>query len=529
METLFAQRVRARMAELGIEQDNQLAAGLAGRMGLKVETVVTKLSKLVRGDPEAQRQLLRDDRLAAWGEELQVETTTLRGCLEESRGRLDLILDPRLPVNAREFIEKKADGRRYHVVENGEPPSSEAEIQEWLRDHANIAISPLIVLADLDGKDFFDGAQLPVTTVYSQPLGWVLRDHPELVPLDDPPPPKLRDEDGRPLFPSEALAKKWLHGRPPPGVLSGKKYKEVERTLAQGGTPSFPLADVLRPLVRERIDDLGVPNRWSQDVLGPHSKVQLITLPPTGREVTDSGRDSDDAAKRLHEERSSAVFKALNGETEETYIWLHGDRYFAAGPETARLTGLFAPHHPDAGCHPLQLPEPARSDLERRNLWRATDAEWWQAARESVLAETGLDIDGALDDLRQLALTPTEDDHTVLLEGEDLDRAREVVAHLATRAVRGDSLLPLRLAQLARAPLMFRPKAPRETLHVIGYLGRGRLLELRLLQFEEEPEPLAKAPNADPDESTELGWWDGADARVFLDASIDRHLGPLAG
>lgn len=87
METLFAKRVRARMREVGIEQDKGLAVALSERMDLKPDTVISKLSKLLRRDPEARQQLIvRDGRQS---------------------------VDPRLVPEAAKHIREFDDGIRY--------------------------------------------------------------------------------------------------------------------------------------------------------------------------------------------------------------------------------------------------------------------------------------------------------------------------------------------------------------------------------------------------------------------------------
>lgn len=114
METLFAKHVRARMREVGIEQDKGLAVALSERMDLKPDTVISKLSKLLRGDPEARQQLIvRDGRQSAWASVLQVDPAKLTQWLAESDARYSLVVDPRLVPEAGKHIREFDDGIRY--------------------------------------------------------------------------------------------------------------------------------------------------------------------------------------------------------------------------------------------------------------------------------------------------------------------------------------------------------------------------------------------------------------------------------
>lgn len=482
METLFAQRVRDRMKEIGLEQQKVLAAALAEKTGDAPTTSAAKLSKLFHGDSEGRAWIdgrgTLAERISALAEIVQVEEAELRAWLDESDQRVELVLDPRLSPQAQSYLRERADGVRCVVADGPAAQLDPKEIDVWIRDEAKKLRRPLVVLHEgheSRSAAFFAGAELRTTTVQQHPRGWILRAEPDLVPVPDPPPPKLIDDKGRLLVPCGALT---------PG-------HQRER----GETPTFPLADALPHLARARVQ--------RPDEL-------LYEGPPHRRSSWDGGAPSPHAGLvdpwKTKKHDSSSL---------PTRVWARGDRFFAIGPEADALRGLFAPYHPDAGCHVFELPDWIESERTGRNPWRR-EGEWWERVAATLENDFGVSPNAfaafAQDDAMR---TTVDEEQSRLLLGAEHGAAREQILALAKRPVTGSHHLPLLLLALSEAPLLEQRRAQAEALHVLGDVGAGRLLELRVFRFERE----AATPLR-----LEDGWFDGGDVRLQLTSRYDANL-----
>lgn len=519
METLFAKRVRRRLQELGHAQDKWLAATLADGLSLSPSGVQPKLSKLFAGDREARQQLLREDGLGAWAGALEVSEDVIRRWLGESDEQIVLVLDPRLPVAAQRHVREGA-GDRYAVADPAPEETHGRAADVWLRDTGKALAdrNPLLVLAELKRRDFFAGAELRCTTIHEVPLGWALDCAPSLVPLRAPPPPRAFDDDGLPLTPCPTLAE-----------------KEGAAALRRGEVPTFPLEHALPHLVQAR----------------------GLKLKEAGR----CDRNDDTTVLRI----AAPVEDLLVARTQAgptTLLWRYAGRYYADGPRAEDLRALFE-LHPDAGCHPFELPRWIEEERASYNPWRAPQSDWlqnaraarsiederashdpgrdpqggWWARARAAVEGQGVSLDPFVQRWRESAGTLEDDERvTRLLVGPELESARETIRALAHRPVRARSWLPLWLHALAHATLVEQGRAPGEVLSVVGDVGAGRLLELRVLRFEAEaPAPLeptsTDAPRPPsyrvPEPKPFTGGpdvFDGGDVRIRLFALYDASL-----
>lgn len=486
METLFGQRVRERMKVVGLEQQKELASALADATRDAANTCTAKLSKLLHGDREG-RAWLEAGRLPALAAALRVDEATVRVWLEESDNRVELVLDPRLPAQVQSYLRERADGVRSIVVEGPAGRLERTEIDAWLRDEAKKLRRPLVVLhsaSEAGAAAFFAGAELPTTTTRQHPRGWILSAEPDLIPPPEPPPPELFAKDGRPLVPCDAL--------------TTKVHRE------RGETPTFPLTDALPHLVRARVAHVDAVVYGGR--LGERPRHDWYEPQELGDRLVDP-------------------WKQRGSSPPVTLVWMQNDRFFASGPHADALRGLFAPHHPDAGCHVFELPAWIESERARRNPWRREGA-WWERVRTTLEGEFGLSFDAFTTFTREDALSAADGDvQTRLLVGAELDGARATILELAQRPVAGTEHLPLLLLALTEAPLLERSRARAETLHVIGDIGAGWLLELRVFRFEAEEHRVLRF---EAEESTgvrrQRGWYDGGDVRVQLTPSYPNEL-----
>lgn len=495
METLFAQRVRDRMKEIGLEQQKVLAAALADATGDATTTCPGKLSKLFNGEAEGRAWIegrgQRAERLPALASIIQVDEAVVRAWLDESDQRWELVLDPRLPTQAQSYLRERADGVRCVVADGPAARLDPKEIDVWIRDEAKKLRRPLVVLHEgheSRSAAFFAGAELRTTTVQQHPRGWILRAEPDLVRVPDPPPPKLIDDKGRLLVPC--------------GALTAGHQRE------RGDTPTFPLAEALPHIVRARVqrpDELlyeGPLRRRPGWDGGAHAWAGAAAL--------------DVERQRPHTELVDPWKKKKHDSTSSpTRVWARGDRFFAIGPEADALRGLFAPHHPDAGCHVFELPDWIESERTGRNPWRR-EGEWWERVAATLEDDFGVSPDAFAAFARDDAMRATDDEErSRLLLGAEHGAARDQILALATRPVTGSHHLPLWLLALSEAPLLELRRAQAEALHVLGDVGAGRLLELRVFRFEGE----AATPLR-----LEEGWFDGGDVRLQLTPRYDASL-----
>lgn len=474
METLFAQRVRERMTEIGLGQQKELASALADATGDATSTCTAKLSKLLHDEREG-RAWLDADRMPALAAALKVDEGTLRSWLDDSDERVELVLDPRLPPQAQSYLRERADRVRCVVVDGPTARLEPKQVDGWIRDEAKKLRRPLVVLHDTyatGSAAFFAGAELRTTTVQHHPRGWVLSAAPDLIPLPEPPPPKLVADDGRLLIPCKALTS--------------------HNHRVRDETPTFPLADALPYLARARVERLDIVLHDGQPLS------ERLSWGHSRREVRD----------RL-------VDPWKNREPTVTQIWMRGDRFFASGPDAGALRGLFAPYHPEAGCHVFELPDWIEAERARRNPWRR-EGEWWERVRATLEGDFGVSFDAFTTFAREEAMK-AEDELTRLLFDTELGGAREAILALAKRPIAGSDHLPLLLVALSEAPLLAQSRARAEVLHVIGDVGAGWLLELRVLRFENEQGTALRLDN---------GWHDGGDVRVRL---TTRYVEELEG
>jgi hypothetical protein len=200
------------------------------------------------------------------------------------------------------------------------------------------------------------------------------------------------------------------------------------------------------------------------------------------------------------------------------------------GKLTDDLVGLLAPHHPKLGPIPFELPESLVRAFDDGNPWRAEGAHWWEQSKQEALEETGVDISSVLPRRKASIIALPDDIVTERLTADEDERVRARLSALADRSVRGQSTLPWLLAQVAHAPLLARTTGS-EACHVIGYLGRGRMAEIRLFSFDgEEPCALERVTVETISHSLPRGeriaWYDGGDALLRVRTSLSGTLGP---
>ena len=512
METLFAKRVRGRMRELDMTQDKELAAALTEQTGLSFSTVEPKLSKLLRGRPEG-RQLLTAKRLPAWAKALQLDVPTIERWDMESEARYELVLDPRLDDEIVSYLREHDDGERFAIADSPAEELADSSCDAWLRDAARKLPNPLVILSRHASKTFFAGAELATDVPERVPRGWVLTSHANIIPPPPEPAPVRFDEDGKPLYPSREHAREQIKRNPALLTKTQKReLKKLEDELRDGLSPSFPLPEVLSRLIATRVP--GIINAFGR--LGDLDQSAPVRL-------KQHAGHSFNLAEHYEASKAGAEDKL------PTIVWWHQDRCFALGPHAADLTNLFAPHHPNAGCIPFEIPEWIDQERRRRNLWLGPNVDWWKRASDEVARSFGVSLDSFLVRWKAEAIEQPANDRTRLLRGDELEAARSLISDLAHREFSGNSLAPLQLAALSESRLAGRPCVAPEVLHVQGDLGAGRVLEVRVFCFDgDEPKPFSLEEGEDRSllQSQTPNWleFDGGDVRISWLERYDRML-----
>lgn len=500
-QTKFGSWVRSRGRAKGLETDKEIAGRLhdaleARGIVIQVGTATSKFSKLCRGHPEGRQLIATDGHLEALAEVLGETFETVVAALRESDEHRVLILHPSLPAEVRRDILARAD-EPTALFEARSP--DQTDLTHLVAAAREVGPRAVIVLSKEADREKLSVAGVDACTVGRTRRGFASLSGAFAVLLPEPPPPPPPTMDAKlgPLFPFSPDSK-WA-GQVPRSPVSydhgyGDPRWQVDARAAidRGDWFGVPVAEALEWVVEDR---LGKPLRS----LGIH--------PGRPRE--------DDILKWL-----------VDGECAHAHVWFAGHRLVGMGPSIEVLTELFAPHHPELGVHPVVIPPDVAVAFSRRNLRRARQAPWWTAASAgfvNALAVSLADTPAVLAARRE---APIQSGTVRCASDADLVSAREVIDELGARQFTIDarygwgpatgSTIPLRLARLAEAPLLSLPRTDADALHVIGDIGAGWLLQLRVQRFPDEP--------ALPDMTFLDGAWDGGDVRMWLDAFHDQVL-----
>jgi len=185
---------------------------------------------------------------------------------------------------------------------------------------------------------------------------------------------------------------------------------------------------------------------------------------------------------------------ALQGPTS-TIVWWWKKRLLAMGPSAAAFADLVRPQHKVAA--PGEIDD-WRAALEVRNPF---DPSAFNDLVEAARCEAGVSLTDAMGEWRRRIAaddaSPSDrqgrDDKQATerqvlgWSREDERAARAALSALAARPMKvpmAETTLALRLRAASRAPLILVAKNRFDVAHVIASLGAGRVLRVRIAQFE---------------------------------------------
>ncbi len=366
-----------------------------------------------------------------------------------------LLLDPKLAEEVKAYFRKRADvtGCPFKCVEVPDDEERRNSLRDRARDAGHGAI---IALKDraADGQ-FFDGAQVRVSTVEPALTGWLLKDFPEAVPLPPAPAPTLWDDACGPLIPDAKLERELASwGKGPKG------YGE------RGAVRSYPIDVWL-----ERNRDLSRPG------------VKFDWLTPQ-----DIAADGGRSARQLG---MALVALACGRDAGGVFLWRHGRRLFRIGEPTPAVMEV-------EKYHPLEEPTAAVVAIAKavatRNPWRA---EGWAEVEDAVLEACGVSLApvlrGPTDQWHPelavqvgCAFDGAPEAHFVSSDAA-VDVARTFLRDLAQRDMHSSLDEHAFLFEaMADAPLRCAKATGRLQHSIRLNMGAGRLIHLMAYRFEAE-------------------------------------------
>ena len=518
------QVIRAQMDKIGKNAD-QVARAIHEELSwndsldrqVPIEELSAHLAQLLQGSADGVGFFLQDGiRRDALAKVLKMPAEQIA----QLRTSRVLVLHPLLPTPIRDHLVTQQHADRYTVVEvtvpevdlshaQVEPTDSgmkvtglaRAEMQavrEALRKAAQAELGCLVV-APMDDRGFYIGADIETTEVQEQPLGYVLTAAPDLVPpAPAKPPPKFDDDDGAPLIPHdkfEELARKDIKDYEDPPWGAGGVYRGK---LLKGEPALLRLRDRMRRLAEHRIRPAFRPD----ELLPWWASTEGIDLRAIS-ELTFEDVMADDL--------------------RATFWWAVQGELNAAGPDCDRLEALVAPHHrlirseeihvlreAILRCNPFRQ-QPAAGPLDRfhsaTGCTLQVDRLLWKQ-QVDLEAKLRLRASDAHDSVGAPRWTVRPGDRA------PAEAARKQIRLLLEREfVLGlDTLdMPLLLHRLLDCALVVLPPEGHDVLHVVADLGDSLgKTRVRAMRFAaEQPAPF----EASSDECNEF---DGGDVHLWI-------------
>lgn len=157
-------------------------------------TYETKLSKLMKGQPEGLKFVQDPKRLDGLATALGRPVAELRNLLAASEQEVVLVLDPKLSVEVVTFIHARVStaASPIRIVQLPREDDSKKE-KELFREAASQGKNTVLVMADSRLGEFFDGAGLTWSVIRSEQTGFKILALPDLFP---PAAAKTKDTDG---------------------------------------------------------------------------------------------------------------------------------------------------------------------------------------------------------------------------------------------------------------------------------------------------------------------------------------------
>lgn len=495
------ERLRAILAEQELTQKDiatRVVDWLAANAGdaLKLGTVESKLSKLLAGEEEGIAHFEHGRRGEALAHALGLADEEVRAMLS----RKQVLLDPQLPAHAAEALRRQALACPESVEilpdvgprrsSDGKPdttplgPVREARSGEESRlallDASDANPRAVVVLAhDADLRRFNDRGR-SVSFVTRVPRGYELESDPGLVPVPPPKPPTLWPDGvgGVPHVAHPGLTawvrEKSQKAKPDPYGHSSRQPGPLEQLLAaadeRGEEPAFPLDEIGEWLTRHELGFVPQARRHGYPHYDPRR-------PPT-----------------------PATREALTGDN----VWWHSGQIYAIGPKARAFADLIMCH--DVVVDPPEIAAWLHALATRNPFEPEGFADVWAGLVSVGLARVGGPHDAhALEERlkeRRAELfafgcepdpharpdtPPARFDLPTFADGEE-GAARESIRRLSARPLTGVLRawlgLPLHLGLAAESPLSPLPKEPFDVVHVLANLGAGRVLRIRIAQFE---------------------------------------------
>ncbi|MCP4498599.1 MAG: hypothetical protein GY822_01360 [Deltaproteobacteria bacterium] len=502
MDTLFAHSVRAILDKTERSQkqlaseifEAQETSALAAPTQ-KLDTILSKLSKLLNGVEEGEALHSTSARKSAFANALGVESDWVDERLSASKKRLTLILDPLLDPEITAQIIAKQDHELYAVA-TMEASTAADDDDQRLTQLAKRHPNPLIVLKEYGSNDFYRGAEIKTTTVKASPRGPVLSNAEELIPLDPPPSPRLFDEEGEPLYPSQEVASAVLARGRKGHYMRDLSEEEVrineDREI--GRVPSFPLEKVLSNLVSERF-----PDAFTDEKKKGFYEREGILPPSSLFEYRGDGFRQNETVFTLADLMD---IMATQPNRTSTMVWFKEANLYAFGPNASQLNGLFAPHHP--GCGAIEVDVASIFDgLQRRNPWRLAESEEWPGLLKDLTEKSGMSAESAFIEYLQHRSEPFTDlqhgeelapseisHHAELLSGKKEEQARSFLLELSKRKFSENSVRIILLLQAMHGASLVGHEGNgcNEVINVTADIGAGNLMTLIASKYEGEAE-----------------------------------------
>jgi hypothetical protein len=517
--------------DVAVAIHNAIEAG--GKTRLDFKTVQEKLSKLVNADPEGELFFLAaPERLDALASALGICPERLR----ELREVVDLILDPALPREVRDYFEGRQSVEvGFRCVSVAREATGREDVREALRLAARRASLPVVVLSSERDRDFFKGAGIPTSVVRSQRRGYVLAEAEDLVPVPEPAAPVLWDGAGVPMAPCGELAEYVADATRRNGHCDDRLRRSLSEAEERDSVPTFYLEEIWGYLKNTReLPPLAVAHQWLTE--------EGILWAPSLAHVSS------------HVNLPEVCIKVLFGQSSLTVAWGLGSKVYGIGPSVCLLRDLLAPHHeverPSAldrlldargKLNPWRFgpPDPPTPEEALRQRFqaatrgpctqsgeerpsRSVDASHpWNELRHDLRECTGLDFDQAVPSWRAgVDLAKSQDRATwdVSFDESATEYARTRLLSLAKRRFEvpiSAASLPFQLEAAASAPMAIVEPEEFERAHVIVNMGAGHLLRLRFMEFSDEKEKPVRVDRYA---------LDGGDVRMWVFAMYDAML-----
>lgn len=505
------------------KSNKEVAGAFAERMGLNINTVTSDLSELVNGKPGSERKFFsRHEQRQAFAQALEVDLERLEAIFGYCDKRRYLVLDPALTADVRDFLmrQQESDEAGYECVEvqNGGD----------LGKTAKAAPGCVVALRNDADLRIYELADIAAATVRRVPRGFELLGFSGLVPI-----------------PRAAPAPAWNRGAPMfshPDLVADIRREAVARKLNEKNIDDArrfdrsherePSAEDVGWLRRRQLDDVITLARhvFSSDKTETEPSFPLSLVLPWLEargdakwrlQVPQARRD------RLHDATIDMTLEEAEGKSKSTTVWWWQDRLFAVGPSAEALRRALLP------LHDVEFPASLRvwqEALKTRNPFGNAFAPLVKAAAE----EAGISLAeatrtwaecvhrGRFDDGASGTDKPTK----VKIERwtEDAEAvARTAIGELAARAMvvpLGDETVSLRLRSASRAPLALLEKNRFDAVHAIASLGAGRVLHIRIAQFEGDAEGELTVTRP----SRGLLTLDGDGTHAWIESSYDEEL-----